>query len=259
MQTLRIVTTSWDDGDPLDLKVTELLRARAVGGTFYCPFIGYNGRPTLMPAQLRSLVAEGFEVGGHGMSHNVLTPLRYKEIGREVGICKKRLEDILGEQVRMFSYPLGRYSRSVVHHLKEAGYLGARTNRVLGHKLDFSPYEMPTTLQAYPLTKRDYCKNALRSVDLGKVLTYFAWVLRAGSWVELGKGLFDLVLRKGGVWHLYGHSREIEEMGLWDDLKEILDYVSRREGVLYVTNAEVLNFLPQEIATVSEPAQTPLR
>ena len=102
MTAPRIVTTSWDDGDPLDLKVAELLRARGLPGPFYFPFIGQEGRCTLEPAQLRSLASEGFEVGGHGMSHNVLPPLRSKEIAREAGICKNRPEDILGKQVRMF-------------------------------------------------------------------------------------------------------------------------------------------------------------
>jgi hypothetical protein len=255
----RIVTTSWDDGDPYDLRVAEVLREGGLAGTFYFPFVGYDGRQTLSPDHLKSLAAEGFEVGGHGMSHNVLTPLRSKEIAREVGICKKRLEDILGEQVRMFSYPLGRYSRIVVHHVKEAGYLGARTNRMLGRNLDFSPYEMPTTLQACSLRKKDYLRNALRAADPGRVLTYFARVIRARSWVELGKQLFDLVLREGGVWHLYGHSREIEEMDLWDELKEMVDHVSRREGVLYLTNAAVLDFLPQKVPAVSETAEIPSR
>jgi hypothetical protein len=35
----------------------------------------------------------------------------------------------------------------------------------------------------------------------------------------MGKILFDRVLKEGGVWHLFGHSWQIEEMGLWDDLK----------------------------------------
>lgn len=37
-----------------------------------------------------------------------------------------------------------------------------------------------------------------------------------------------------------------EQMDLWDDLKEILDHVCGREGVLYVSNAEVLSFLPEK-------------
>ena len=253
----RIVTTSWDDGDPLDLKVAELLRERGLSGTFYLPLIGYDGRQTISPCQSRRMVEEGFEVGGHGMSHNVLTPLRSKEIAREVGNCKKRLEDILGEPVRMFSYPLGRSNSEVVQHLKEAGYLGARNNRMLAHKLDFTPFEMPTTLQAFPLRKNDYLVNAARDANVGRIWEYLVRVKQARSWVELGKSVFDLVLRQGGVWHLYGHSWQMEEMGLWDDLKVILDYVSSREGIRYATNAEVLNFLPQNSSAVSEAVQSP--
>lgn len=46
MPRLSIMTTSWDDGDPCDLKVAELLRARGLAGTFYIPLIGYDGRRT---------------------------------------------------------------------------------------------------------------------------------------------------------------------------------------------------------------------
>lgn len=194
----RIVTTSWDDGDPLDLKVAELLRKRGIAGTFYFPFIGYDGRKTLTREDLKSLASEGFEVGGHGMSHNVLTRLRSKEIAREVGNCKKWLEDILGEPVRMFSYPLGRSNTVVVRHLKEAGYLGARNNRMLARKLNFTSFEMPTTLQAYPLKKADYLMNAARHANLGRMWQYLIRIARARSWVELGKAMFDLVLSKGG-------------------------------------------------------------
>lgn len=242
----KIVTTSWDDGDPCDLKVAELLRARGLAGTFYIPLIGYDGRRTLDTEHLRWLASGGFEIGGHGTSHNALPHLGPKEIAREVRICKSRLEDVLGGQVQMFSYPKGRHSAEVIGHLKEAGYMGARTNRILGHELDFTPFEMPTTLHVYHLRKSDCLRNAVRAAKFKAVFEYLARVSRADSWVELGKAFFDLVLRQGGVWHLYGHSWQIEEMGLWDDLKEILDYVCGRDGVLYATNAEVLTFLPEK-------------
>ena len=58
----------------------------------------------------------------------------------------------------------------------------------------------------------------------------------AGDWVALGKRLFDRVLREGGVWHLFGHSWEIEQRGLWDGLAELTRYVARRPGVTYLTN-----------------------
>src|ERR1700674_2726071 len=99
MTAPRIVTTSWDDGDPCDLKVAELLRARGLPGAFYFAFRGHHGGRTLEPSQLRSLASEGFEVGGHSMSHSVLPQLSSKEIAREVGIANNGLEDTLGEGV----------------------------------------------------------------------------------------------------------------------------------------------------------------
>ena len=250
MKTPAIVTTSWDDGHPCDLKVAELLRARGLPGTFYFPFIGHHGGCTLERAQLRSLASEGFEVGGHGMSHNILPPLRSKEIAREVGICRNRLEDILGKQVRMFCYPKGRFNAAVIRHVKDAGYEGARTTRMLRQRLDFAPFQMPTSLLAYPNKRKIYAKNLLKVWYVQGLLDYATRFIRLESWVSMGKMLFDQVLKEGGVWHLYGHSWEIEEMCLWDELKQMLDYVSNREGVTYVSNRGVLNFLPANKAPV---------
>ena len=78
----------------------------------------------------------------------------------------------------------------------------------------------------------------------GGLFDYVTQFIRLDSWVSMGKILFDRVLKEGGVWHLYGHSWQIEEMGLWDDLKEMLDYVSNRGGVAYMPNRGLLELLP---------------
>ena len=260
VQRLTIVTTSWDDGDPLDLKVAELLRDRNLPGTFYVPFTGPHGRQTLTPDHLRSLAVEGFEVGGHSLSHNVLPPLRPDEMAREVGLCKMRLEDILGERVRMFCYPKGRFNAAVISHVKQAGYLGARTTRMLRQTLDFNPYQMPTSLLAYPNRCRVYARNMVRARNIRGLFDYVTQFIQLGSWVSMGRILFDRVLKEGGVWHLFGHAWQIQELGLWNDLKEILDYVCGRDGVVYVANSGVLSFLPERTPPTSPALNpTPLR
>jgi len=235
--------------------VAELLLARGLPGTFYFPFTGPNGRQTLTPDKLRSLASEGFEVGGHSLSHAVLPQLRSEEIAREVGTCKHRLEDILGERVRMFCYPKGRFNATVVDQVKRAGYEGARTTRMLRQALDFDPFQMPTSLLAYPNRKKMYARNLLKARNARGLFDYVTQFMRLDSWVSMGKMLFDRVLKEGGVWHLYGHSRQIEDMGLWDDLKEMLDYVSNRRGVAYVPNRGLLELLPLGAARPSCAAQ----
>jgi peptidoglycan/xylan/chitin deacetylase (PgdA/CDA1 family) len=256
---LRIVTTSWDDGDPSDLRVAELLYARGLGGTFYVP-ITYEGHQVLDESDVRSLNRSGFEVGGHGFSHKVLPQLSSEEIARELRICRNRLEDVLGDGVRMFCYPKGRFSPKVIGHAKAAGYEGARTTRMFRQELDFDPFHMPTTLHAYPNTKMQYAKNLLRGGNLRGLLGYASRFTWRQSWVTMAKMLFDRVLEEGGIWHLYGHSWLVKEMNLWDDLKQVLDYVSGREGVLHVTNAEVLPYLPRNVPATSPALDlTPLK
>jgi hypothetical protein len=235
---LRIVTTSWDDGHRADLKLAELLRSRGISGTFYIP-INYQER-TLENCELKDLASGGFEIGAHGFSHKLLWGLPAQELAQEIRPCKPILEDLIGKEVGMFCYPCGRYDMNVVRTLREAGYRGARTARMLATRPNFNAFEIPTTVQIFPHPPLNYLKNAARARRIEGLQAYLVQRPLLGSWLELGKKLFDAVLENGGVWHLYGHSWEIDRLGLWDDMCEILDYVSRREGVRYIPNGELV-------------------
>ena len=249
MDRPRIVTTSWDDGDCADMKVAEALRSRGVRGTFYVP-IDYRERP-LNHGQLRDLASEGFEIGAHGFSHKPLWHLSPAELVQEINPCKPILEDIIGREVRMFCYPRGRYDASVVRVLQDAGYSGARTVRMLAIRPAVTPFEMPTTLQIFPHPRSSYLKNLVSARSFESLQTFLTQMHRLGSWLELGKRLFDAVLENGGIWHLCGHSWEVERLGLWDDLSEILDYVSDREGVSYVPNCALVP-APERMASLTK-------
>jgi peptidoglycan/xylan/chitin deacetylase (PgdA/CDA1 family) len=140
----------------------------------------------------------------------------------------------------MFCYPAGRYDANAIRVLQEAGYKGARTVRMLATRPTLNTFKMPTTLQAYPNAPFTYLKNIGRAHSLESLRSCFVQMPRLGSWVELGKELFDAVLKEGGVWHLYGHSWEIEKHDLWNDLRELLDYICRRDAVRYVPNCGLL-------------------
>ncbi len=238
----RIVTTSWDDGDVRDFRVAEMLRARNLPATFYVPITGHHGSHGLGRSELITLRDEGFEIGGHGFSHRILPQCSRKVVVQEVEVCKQSLEDILGSEVRMFAYPRGRHSNVAVRSVKQAGYVGARTTEMFSLGLHFDPYRMPTTMHVFPHSRSDYFRNMARAVDLGRAWRYLTRLWQVESWVELARILFDSILLGGGVFHLYGHSWEIDELRLWKDLDEILDHVSNREDVLYLPNGEVLGY-----------------
>jgi peptidoglycan/xylan/chitin deacetylase (PgdA/CDA1 family) len=242
MEKTKIVTTSWDDGDHADLRLAELLRSRKIQATFYVPIVPYRGRWALNRSEWKALSSEGFEIGAHGYSHRLLKGLTSEELAKEVDPCKPALEDVLGKEVGMFCYPCGRYDSNVVRVLKNAGYRGARTVRMLATQLDFDAFEMPTTLQMFPHRPMSYIRNITRARKVEGLRAYLANRTKLGMWLELGKALFDRVLQDGGIWHMYGHSWEIDELGLWEDLEQILDYVCNRKGVMYVPNSELVPF-----------------
>jgi peptidoglycan-N-acetylglucosamine deacetylase len=234
-----IVTTSWDDGDPHDLRIAELLRQRALPGTFYVPIIGYLGHRTISAQDMRDMVRHGFEIGAHSYSHRSLSGLEPFELEREVRSCRATLEDAIGERITMFCYPNGRYDQATLNYVKKSGYVGARTTRMLRADAGDNAFEIPTTVQAFPHQALTYIKNALKVHNFGSIASFGTTVLTAANWVEVGKRTFDHVQKHGGVWHLYGHSWEVEDYRLWTGLVELLDYVADRNGVQYLNNGDM--------------------
>jgi peptidoglycan-N-acetylglucosamine deacetylase len=235
-----VVTTSWDDDAASGMRVADLLVEKGVRGTFYVPTGQLEGASRFTGSDLRSLAWNGFEIGAHTVSHRILTELGAADLEHEIRDCKPALEQILGREVVMFCYPRGRFNAQVVREVQNAGYGGARTTRMLCSDFIFSPFEMPTTVQAYPHTRSNYLRNLARLGGVSAIARSFADVIWFENWIQLGKKLFDEVMRDGGVWHLYGHPWELEKLNLWGQFNEMLDYVSGRDGVAYLTNGQLL-------------------
>ncbi len=235
-----VVTTSWDDGHPADFRLAEILTRHKLRATFYIPLHNCEGKPTVQASGARLLHRAGFEIGAHTLSHTTLAHIEPHRLRNEVAGSKIALEDALGESITMFCYPKGRFDRRTLACVRDAGYEGARTTRVLATSERFSKYEMPTTIQAFPTRPMGYIRNLTRRMAFGSLYSYCTKLHKQDNWVELGKYLFDTVLQRGGIWHLYGHSWELESLDLWDDLEKLLSYVAGRGDVRYTCNSGVL-------------------
>jgi peptidoglycan-N-acetylglucosamine deacetylase len=247
-----IVTTSWDDGDPLDVRLAQALRERGLPGTFYVPIIGYCGRRTMKPSEMQDLSREGFEIGAHSYSHRTLRGMEPFELRSELVHSREILENHLGHSVSMFCYPNGQYDQQTLQFVRDAGYRGARTTRMLRTDAGENAFEMPTTLQAFPHPPITYLKNTLKGRNVSSLLRYSLDIAYATDWVHFGKSTFDHVLANGGVWHLYGHSWELEDLRLWDGLRELLDHVAGHKEIFYVTNGELADIAhPQSQAALA--------
>lgn len=228
MNPRTFITTSWDDGHPLDLRLADLLRKYGLPATFYIPLS--NELPVLTPPQVRELSLD-FEIGAHTLNHTDLLTLPETLARREITDCKQELEQICGRPCTSFCFPRGRFRREHVHMAREAGYRAVRTVELMSlemPRLTDGIAVLPTTIQAVPAGLVRSLRNSAKRLRPG---IFFRHILFGGSdWVRTAEVMLDRVIRCGGVFHLWGHSWEIDQMDQWDNLERVFAILAQCEG-----------------------------
>ncbi|MBI2065503.1 MAG: polysaccharide deacetylase family protein [Candidatus Zambryskibacteria bacterium] len=224
------VTSSWDDGDILDTRLSDLLLRYGIKGTFY---ISKNYRAQRISDQNIKNISKYHEIGAHTLTHPDLRILSPEKAREEIEGSKKWLEEIINAEVKMFCYPKGRYDDTAVVEVKKAGFTGARTTE-LGSLEIKDPYFMPVTLQVYPVHWRSFKQRAPGLLKLGTS------IFSMYSWLSMSKGTFDMALKKGGIFHLFGHSWEIEKYNMWSELEKFFQYIGNKKDCVYLMNSELI-------------------
>jgi len=231
-----LVTTSWDDGHPSDLRVAELLDKHRLKGTFYVPRSNCEGRAVMSCAEIVSL-ASRFEIGGHTQDHVSLTELAPRVASEQIQSNKRWLEDVLGQRVRGFAYVRGRHNRVVRDLVQKAGYDYARTVKNLMSEPGVDRMEVPTTMQFFNHAPGAYLRNY---VSGGPSVARLAILGTALATAPLPARLLraaETCASLGGHFHLWGHSWEVDEHDLWRELDILLGNLSAL-GAVYVSNAD---------------------
>ena len=86
--------------------------------------LGWKTFSHLSWSQIQDLVKQDFEVGSHTVHHADLTRIRPADVNRELVFSKHTLEDKVGEETSIISFPFGRYDRFILDACNEAGYRG---------------------------------------------------------------------------------------------------------------------------------------
>jgi peptidoglycan/xylan/chitin deacetylase (PgdA/CDA1 family) len=228
-----IVTTSWDDGHKLDLKLAELLRKYDIKGTFY---ISPQTREFPVAERLNEAevcyLARNFEIGAHTMTHPRLGLLDETDARREIEDSKRTLELITGKPVRSFCYPYGNYSRETQRFVHEAGFDRARTvQRFMTRNVD--QFALATSVDTF-----DHRRDGMLSVI--RLCGYRPWqALTMRRWDRLAKALFLQAAERGEIFHLWGHSRDIEAHNDWERLESFLAWLRTQGGVIFACNADL--------------------
>ena len=239
-QDKKIVTTSWDDGYTTDKKLCSILKTYGIKGTIYSP-LEYPEYEILNYDELKEL-SKDFEIGSHTYSHKILPLLSEEEIMTELLKSKEKLEEITSNDVISFCYPDGKYDQHVVDCVKKSGYKGARTTSLFRTNIS-NPFLMGTTIQAVDRMILSKGKQILNTdnKNFGNYLLSGGRIFK--NWHSLAISSFDYVMKNGGIWHLWGHSKEIEDNNDWKQLEKVLEYVSnngKKNNAEFLTNGEIL-------------------
>ena len=80
---------------------------------------------TLSWEEIEEMKEEGFSFGSHTHTHPNLLELPRDKVLSEIRDSKRILEERLGEPIKFFAYPYGKFNSQIRDMVKEAGYLGA--------------------------------------------------------------------------------------------------------------------------------------
>jgi len=242
-----IVTTSWDDGHPLNLKLSDLLNKYNLKGTFYIHgsyLKSQKGRGEVLK------IAKTQEIGAHTFSHCKLSQVSISRAKTEIEKGKTVLEDLLGRPVEMFAYPYGFFNDEIKKAVQEAGFLGACTTKECQCEKpkDFFEFGMSLHVYPHPFRKKDSShlhgpkvvfqplqKNSKTILRLGLPLKSFL------GWPSFAENLFDYVYKNNkSIFRLFGHSHEIERYGMWDELEKFFQFIGNHDKIEYLTNSQAL-------------------
>jgi peptidoglycan/xylan/chitin deacetylase (PgdA/CDA1 family) len=108
-----------DDANQSDVSIVlPALQARKLRAIFFISAGKLGQQGYLGREDIQILMAEGMEIGTHGMYHRDWRELNNGELSVEINDSKKILEEITGQEIQKVSCPFGSYDRRVLNYLR---------------------------------------------------------------------------------------------------------------------------------------------
>jgi peptidoglycan/xylan/chitin deacetylase (PgdA/CDA1 family) len=123
------IVFSFDDGYHSQFtNALPILRVRRWPGVLNLQV--FQTRQDLKPAEVRQMIAAGWEVDAHTLSHPDLTTVDATRLHQEVAGSRAQIKRLFGVSVNFFCYPAGAFDATVEAEVKRAGFLAATTTQL---------------------------------------------------------------------------------------------------------------------------------
>jgi peptidoglycan/xylan/chitin deacetylase (PgdA/CDA1 family) len=122
------IVLSFDDGYRADYtRVLPMLEAQRWPGVLNLEIHNLFTPGGLTRQHVREMIAAGWELDSHTITHPNLTHVNAARLWAEVGESRERLQHWFGVPVNFFCPPAGEYDQTVIAAVRRAGYLGETT------------------------------------------------------------------------------------------------------------------------------------
>lgn len=168
-----MVLITFDDGDVSFVETAlPILREFGLGAVFFVTrdFVGRRGM--ISGSEIRRLSDAGMVIGSHGVSHRFLNTLSMTALDYELSHSRSFLEQSIGREVSLISFPGGRGGSREVEAAARAGY-----RSVFGS----APGNNRNTLAGTPI-ERVAITREITPVQFGQIVRWegpASWRIRA--------------------------------------------------------------------------------
>ncbi len=199
---------SFDDGTIEDIKAAKLMKKYGIQTIFYWPVypkFANKDRESLSEDQMQK-IAKDFEIGSHTLTHPLLTRIPIEEAETEINESRKLLRQKFNQEINSFCYPRGYSNPAIQELVVNAGYLSARS-----------------TLVGY-IHESENLFFEQTAVHIGYNRKEYAGL----DWYDYGLKLLEIAQKvPNSVFHMFGHSWEIEENNQWSKFEKFLKEVTK--------------------------------
>jgi len=140
----RPIVLSFDDGYVSDYThAAPALHAAGWPGVLNLELNDLHGKGSLKAWEVRRMLAQGWQVASHTITHPDLTLTGGAQLRSELTGSRADIERLFGVTPAFFCYPAGRFDARVVAAVRAAGYEGATTELPGVAAASSNPYELP--------------------------------------------------------------------------------------------------------------------